>query len=155
SKLDGQGYNLVQFAFWTGLRTSELCALDWTDIDWLRGMVRVSRALTQGSDEPEETKTAAGLRDVKLLQPALEAIKAQKAHTFLKGVEVFQDPRNAERWKGDQAIRKTMWTPALKRAGVRYRNPYQTRHSFASMMLMAGENVMWVAKQMGHTDWAF
>src|SRR5688500_4284117 len=38
---------------------------------------------------------------------------------------------------------------------VRYRNPYQTRHGYASMMLMAGEHVMWVATQMGHTDWSF
>ena len=43
--------------------------------------------------------------------------------------------------------------PALKRAGVRYRNPYQTRHTFASMMLTAKEHPMWVAKQMGHSDW--
>jgi integrase len=48
-----------------------------------------------------------------------------------------------------------MWQPALKRAGVRYRNPYQTRHTFASMALMAGESVQWVAAQMGHTDWTF
>ncbi|MDD5298714.1 MAG: DUF3596 domain-containing protein [Rhodocyclaceae bacterium] len=27
--LDGQAYNLVQVAFWSGLRTSELVALDW------------------------------------------------------------------------------------------------------------------------------
>ena len=33
---------------------SELCALDWADVDWLRGLVRVSRALTQGSEEAEE-----------------------------------------------------------------------------------------------------
>ena len=118
-------------------------------------MVRISRALTQGSEEAEEPKTDAGLRDVKLLPPALEALKAQKVYTFLKSAEVFQDPRTSERWKGDQAIRKTLWTPALKRAGVRYRNPYQTRHTYASMMLMAGEHVMWVSKQMGHTDWAF
>jgi integrase len=85
----------------------------------------------------------------------LEALKAQKTHTLLKGVEVFQNPRSGERWTGDQAIRKTLWSPALKRAGIRYRNPYQTRHTYASMMLMAGEHVMWVAKQMGHTDWAF
>jgi integrase len=153
--LEGQGFNLIQFAFWTGLRTSELCALDWSDIDELRGMVRVSRALTKGASEPEEPKTQAGIRDVKLLPPALEALKAQKAHTLLKGVEVFQNPRIGERWTGDQAIRKTLWSPALKRAKVRYRNPYQTRHTYASMMLMAGEHVMWVSKQMGHTDWAF
>ncbi|HME99469.1 MAG TPA: site-specific integrase [Terriglobia bacterium] len=155
SAVDDQGRNFVKFAFWTGLRTSELCALDWADIDWVRNVVRVSRALTQGSDEAEEPKTEAGVRDVKLLPPALEALKAQKAYTFLKGAEVFQNPRSGERWTGDQAIRKTLWLPALKRAGVRYRNPYQTRHTYASMMLMAGEHVMWVAKQMGHTDWAF
>ena len=118
-------------------------------------MVRVSRALTQGATEAEEPKTEAGVRDVKLLPPALEALKAQKAHTFLKNVEVFQNPRTGDRWTGDQTIRDTLWTPALKRAGVRYRNPYQTRHSYASMMLMAGEHCMWVARQMGHTDWTF
>lgn len=155
SQLDGQAYNIILFAFWTGLRTSELVALDWTDIDWIRGVGRISRALTQGSEEPEDPKTTAGLRDVKLLPPALEALTAQKAFTFLKGEEVFQNPRTGERWAGDQPIRKTLWTPALKRGSVRYRNPYQTRHSYATMMLMAGEHVMWVAKQMGHTDWSF
>jgi integrase len=151
----GQERNLVLFAFWTGLRTSELVALDWTDIDWLRGEIVISRVLTQGMEEPEEgTKTDAGRRQVKLLPPALEALKAQKVHTFLQGAEVFQNPRTGERWTGDKCIRQGMWTPALRRAGVRYRKPYQTRHTYASMMLMAGENVMWVAQQMGHTDWS-
>lgn len=152
--LDGQGRNLVQFAFWTGLRTSELVALDWSDVDFLRGVVRVSRAMTQHADKPEVTKTDAGRREVKLLQPALEALTAQKAHTYLAGNEVFQNPQNLARWAGDQPIRKTLWTWALKRAGVRYRYPYQTRHTYASMMLSAGEHPMWVAKQMGHADWS-
>src|SRR5437870_6834449 len=60
-----------------------------------------------------------------------------------------------ERWIGDKCIRQGMWAPALRKAGVRYRKPYQTRHTYASMMLMANEHVMWVAKQMGHTDWSF
>ncbi len=153
AKLDGQGRNLIQFAFWTGLRTSELVALEWGDIDWIRGEVRVSRAMTQASGTAEVTKTASGKRDVKLLRHAREALEAQKAHTFLAGKEVFQNPRTGERWEGDQPIRKTLWTGALKRAGVRYRRPYQTRHTFASMMLSAGEHPMWVAGQMGHTDW--
>lgn len=32
-------------------------------------------------------------------------------------------------------------------------DPYQMRHTFASQALSAGENVMWVARQMGHRDW--
>ncbi len=152
--LSGQARNMMQFALWTGLRTSELVALDWGDIDWLREEVMVSRAMTQaGKGKAETTKTAAGRRSVKLLRPALEALKAQKTHTFLADAEVFQNPRTLERWAGDGPIRKTMWVPAMKKAGVRYRRPYQTRHTYASMMLSAGEHPMWVAKQMGHTDW--
>lgn len=153
--LEGQSRNFVQFAIWTGLRTSELIALDWGDIDFVRGTVFVSRAWTQAAKAPEEPKTDAGMREVKLLAPALAALKDQKAYTYLKGAEVFQCPRTQMRWSGNQQIRRGMWTRALLRAGVRYRNPYQTRHTYASMMLMAGEHVMWVAQQMGHTDWAF
>ncbi|WP_024690144.1 MULTISPECIES: Arm DNA-binding domain-containing protein [Pseudomonas syringae group] len=152
--LSGQARNMMQFALWTGLRTSELVALDWGDIDWLREEVMVSRAMTQAAKgQAEVTKTAAGRRAVKLLRPAMEALKAQKAHTFLADAEVFQNPRTLQRWAGDGPIRKTMWVPAMKKAGVRYRRPYQTRHTYASMMLSAGEHPMWVAKQMGHTDW--
>ncbi|RXT73966.1 site-specific integrase [Pseudomonas syringae] len=151
--LNGQARNMMQFALWTGLRTSELVALDWGDIDWLREEVMVSRAMTQAAKgQAEVTKTAAGRRAVKLMRPAMEALKAQKAHTFAD-TEVFQNPRTLERWTGDGPIRKTMWVPAMKKAGVRYRWPYQTRHTYASMMLSAGEHPMWVAKQVGHSDW--
>ena len=152
--LSDQARNMMQFAFWTGLRTSELVALDWGDIDWIREEVMVSRAMTQaGKGKAETTKTAAGRRTVKLLRPAMEALKAQKPHTYQADSEVFQNPRTLERWAGDGPIRKTMWVPAMKKAGVRYRRPYQTRHTYASMMLSAGEHPMWVAKQLGHTDW--
>ena len=152
--LDGQAKNLIQLALWTGLRTSELVALNWSDIDFERTEIRVRRAHTQAAKNTDEsTKTRAGTRNVKILPPALAAIVDQKNFTFLNACEVFQNPRTGERWAGDQPIRKTLWTHALRRAGVRYRNPYQTRHTYASMMLSAGEHPMWVAQQMGHTDW--
>lgn len=152
--LEGQAFNLVRFMFWTGLRPSEVVALDWADVDLRRKEVRVTKSITQAAKgKAEVTKTAAGKRTIKLLTPALEAVKAQKAHTYLKGEELFQNPRTGKRWQSDQPIRKTMWIPALKKAQVRYRRPYQTRHTYASMMLSAGEHPMWVAQQMGHKDW--
>jgi integrase len=152
--LAGAGRNLVQFAFWSGLRTSELVALEWGDIDWHRGVVRVSRAETQVAETPEETKTRAGTRDVKILPMAMTALMAQKAHSQLHpSGRVFLNPRTGEPWSGDQPIRKTLWTHALRLAKVRYRRPYQTRHTYASMMLSAGESPLWVAQQMGHSDW--
>lgn len=146
----GQARNLFQFAFFTGLRTSELIALEWKDIDWRKGLVRVSRAVVLKQEKA--TKTKSGIRDVLLLPPALEALKNQKTFTYLEGKRVFYNPRTNTPWETDGQIRKTSWTHILRKAGVRYRNPYQTRHTYASMMLSAGENPLWVATQMGHKD---
>lgn len=44
---DGQIRNLFRCAFWTGLRTSELIALRWEDIDVHNQMVPVRRALVR------------------------------------------------------------------------------------------------------------
>ena len=136
--------NYFQFALWSGLRTSELIALEWRDIDFQAGTIRVVRAKTAAADQPEAPKTKAGRRTVKMLAPARAALQAQKEHTFLAAGRVFQI-------NNDQAARE-IWLLACRKAGVRYRRPYQTRHTYASMMLTAGENLMWVAAQMGHND---
>lgn len=151
-QLSGQDRNLIQFAFWTGLRTSELIALQWQDIDWRSASLRIVRAKTNAARQAEPPKTRAGVRQVKLLTPALQALKAQRQHTELAGAEIFRNPRTGEPWNTTGVIRG-MWERALKRAKIRYRRPYQTRHTYASMMLSAGESPLWVAKQMGHADW--
>lgn len=153
--LTGQAKNLVLFIMWTGLRTSEFIALDWNDIDFKNETVYINKALTQAATKPETTKTPAGKRRIKLLPEALKALKMQKKYTWKKGKEIFQNPKKNKRWTGDQAVRRTMWQPALKKAGVDYRYPYQTRHTFASMMLTDGEHIVWLSKQLGHTDWSF
>lgn len=150
--LAGHAKHFVQVAFWTGMRTSELVALEWRDVDFAEGVIRIRRIRTQHSKTPEPPKTKAGRRDIKMLPPARAALQAQQQLTGHQAV-VFFNPAYDEPWIGDQAIRKTMWQPALERAQVRYRYPYQTRHTYASMMLSASEHPMWVAKQMGHADW--
>jgi integrase len=149
--LPAQGKNFVQFAIWTGLRTSELIALEWSDIDWNKNVLRVRRATV--NKNTKKPKTKAGERDIKLFPPAIEALNGQKEYTLLANGRIFYNPRTNEPWETDGQIRKTMWIPALKRAGVIYRNPYQTRHTYASTLLSAGENPLWVAQQMGHKDW--
>lgn len=98
------------------------------------------------------TKTKAGTRKVLLLPPAKEALLAQKQFTFLESKYIFHNPHTNVAWETDQQVHKTAWRPIIRRSGVRYRNPYQTRHTYASMMLSDGENIMWVSNQMGHAD---
>ena len=38
----------------------------------------------------------------------------------------------------------------LRRAGLRYRKPHTLRHTFASLLLEAGEPVLYVQQQLGH-----
>ena len=143
--------NLFQFAFWSGLRTSELIALEWRDIDWQKGVIRVTRASVRGIIK--QPKTAAGIRDVLLLPYARQALEAQKEFSSKTSGQIFLNPLTNQPWETDGQIRKIGWIPALKKAGIPYRKPYQTRHTYASTLLSAGENPMWVAQQMGHADW--
>ncbi|EPC4825805.1 tyrosine-type recombinase/integrase, partial [Salmonella enterica] len=48
---------------------------------------------------------------------------------------------------GFQRFRRT-----LKRAGLRYRKAYQSRHTYACWSLAAGANPNFIAAQMGHAN---
>lgn len=145
-----QERNLWAFAFATGMRPSEYIALEWPSIGWGDGSIRVERARTARTTT-RRTKTAAGLRSMDMRQGAQDALLAQKAHTALAGGVVFHDPAYGKGWQDYNRL-GDRWRIILRKAGVRYRNPYQTRHTFASTLLSAGENPMYVAQQMGHKD---
>ena len=123
----------------------------WQDVDLKQNRIYVKNACVRG--HLKGTKTKSGLREVMLQPQAREALLNQQTYTVKQNEIVFHDSRTNMPWKNDQPIRKTVWTPALKRAGIKYRNPYQTRHTFASTLLSRGENPLWVAQQMGHKDW--
>ncbi|MEW8232488.1 MAG: tyrosine-type recombinase/integrase [Candidatus Thiodiazotropha endolucinida] len=139
--------NLLQFAFYTGLRTSELFGLKWGDIDWRNGTVRVQRAVVER--KLKETKTKAGTRDVILLPAALDALVDQKQYSFVGGEFVFVRMKQRGPLIDYEHLERP-WRYIITRAKVRYRNPYQTRHTYASQLLSGGENPLFVAQQMGH-----
>lgn len=148
SKHPGQVANFVEAWFWTGMRTSEIFALKWSDIDLKGGTMLVRRAVVQGVEKDTKTSTS---RVVILNSRALAAIKAQKAHTYIAGAHVFNDPRYGTPWKDERAFRRSFWTPTLKRLGIRYRRPYNCRHTYATTMLMAGMTPAFCARQLGHS----
>lgn len=141
---------MVQFWFNSGLRPGELIAHKWPKVDWVHGRTRID--LNQVEHTEKDPKTAAGVRDVDLNPAALAALNAQKAFSFLKGEHIWLNGRTGKAWETDAQIRKTLWQPLCKRAGVRYRNPYQVRHTYASSMLTSGQNPWYVAQQLGHVD---
>ncbi|WP_313073153.1 Arm DNA-binding domain-containing protein [Atlantibacter hermannii] len=143
-----QWENLFRFAIHTGMRSSELCALRWKDIDFIHKTAHVQSASVAGITKG--TKTKAGTRKVELTNEAMLALSSQKPFSFMKEATVFEDPKTGKSWASADAIRKKAWIPTLRKAGIRYRNPYQTRHTFATRHISQGANLFWLATQMGH-----
>lgn len=141
--------NYTEFRFFTGVRTSESAGLKWPNVDLPSKYMMVSEAIVRGL-EKNTTKTNVA-RPVLLNTRALAAIKRQAEHTRIAGEHVFLDPRYGEPWMEERAFRRSYWTPALKVLGIRYRPPYNTRHTYATIMLMAGMTPAFCAKQLGHS----
>lgn len=144
-----QIFNAFEFAFFTGMRPSELISLQWGDIDQKRSIARVRRAKT--FKQTHATKTYK-VRDVELNTRALKTLERQKQYTFMKRGVVFENPVTDEEYLEERPLRRAYWNPTLLALGMRSRNFYQTRHTYATLNLMAGANPMWVAKQLGHVN---
>lgn len=142
--------NMFLFAFTTGMRPSEYIALHWPAIQERQHQIGVTGAFVDGQ-EKQRAKTDAGLRDIDMRTGSLAALQSQRDYTGQANGLVFLNPRTGEQWAGDKPIYRR-WKRIVKKAAVRYRNPYQTRHTFASTLLMLGAVPLYVAGQMGHTD---
>lgn len=163
---------LWKLAIHSGLRHGELCALAWEDIDLESGEIRVSRNITN-KGVFGQPKTNAGIRTITLLAPALEALREQfnitgalakteityhhreYGKTERQNLRFVFIPPVSSRKKAGHYFKTSLeysWEQGFKKAGLRYRVPYQSRHTFACWMLTAGANPSFIAAQMGHEN---
>jgi integrase len=135
-------------AFFTGLRPGEEIALLWdTDIDWTGKRIRVDKTASRFGTGP--TKTVDSRRDVAMLPIVETTLRKQRQASQLRGPYVFPNREGGVRDVGNM---RRVWSRAVRTAKLRGRPMYQTRHTFATLMLGAGENPSWVAQQLGHAS---
>jgi len=138
-----------QFAFFSGLRTSELFAATWSNYARAGGTLRITAAVVER--ELKEPKTRSSVREVVLLDRAVEALREQAALTSTWSERIFVNPRRQSPLRDYEETQRCLkWLCRI--AGVRYRNQYQTRHTFASQLLSDGENPYRVAELLGHAS---
>lgn len=137
-------------AFFTGLRPSELIALRWRNVNFARGQLTVTTALTRGKEKATKTSV---VRTLELTELALKALESQHKLTGTKE-HVFLDDNGAPFNTTLQPLRQ-WWKPAMLTVPVRARDARQTRHTFATTCLMAGITPGWVAVQLGHSPEMF
>lgn len=145
-----QVWRYFEFMFYSGCRPEEAIALKWTDIDWTLDTARVERARTfRGTLKPLKTYS---VRDLELNDKALAALKGMRAFTQAKGEFVFENPVTGKPWHDNRSQLDNYWKPTIRRTKLRYRPAYNTRHTFATVLLMAEVNPVWIAQQLGHKD---
>ena len=141
----------IATAIFTGLRIGELLGLTWEDIDFNAGVIKVRfQALRRG--ERTRLKTPAARRDV-VLMPELGSD--------------LRKHRLASPWAGPQDIvfaSKTGTSPdqrnvanrglkiACQEAGLEGVSFHVLRHTFASILIAQGHDVVFVSRQLGHAN---
>jgi integrase len=139
--------NYFSVRFFTGMRTSEIDGLKWRYVDFRLGVISVRETFVQG--KMDTTKTLGSARDIKMSSMVVAALKEQYELTG-DGEYVFCNAEGNPLDKGN--IRDRVWKPTLKQMGLKYRRPYETRHTAATLWLAAGEAPEWIARQMGHSN---
>ena len=133
--------------FFTGLRTGEIDGLYWDKVDLHKKQIYIDQSLVKG--EMTDAKTDSSNRVIQLTDRVVSALRKQMEAT--KHLESFVFCKKDGKHFNYQTISRVVWEPMLQRLNFKYRNPYQTRHTYATLLLATGESPEWIAQQMGHS----
>lgn len=146
-----------EFAFYTGMRPSEIMALRWDEVDLPNRAVHVCRVVAQRKIH-ERTKTKKP-RIVLLNERALHALevarairlqRARRKMAFPDSPYVFP-PAKGHAFIQESSVTDKHFKLALAQLGLRDRPQYNCRHTYATMCLMADMKPAFIASQLGHS----
>ncbi|MHC8358486.1 site-specific integrase [Pseudomonas sp. LB3P81] len=147
-----------EFAFYTGMRPGEIAALRWDEVDTEGRVANVCRIVADYKIE-ERTKTRE-TRRVMLNSRALNAIVVTRSVAALRAKQsrrqhkqspyVFPPTKNFE-FIQQASVTDKHFKAALVALKIRARRQYNCRHTYATMCLMAGMNLGFIANQLGHS----
>lgn len=140
--LDFRDKALLETAYSSGLRVSELVGLDLGDIDRRRGQVRV---LGKGNKERIVPLTETALQAI---DAYLEAFADRRAKTDSKAV--FLNHRGGR--LTDRSVRNLLDKALTRLAAARKISPHGLRHSFATHLLGSGADLQAVQEMLGHAS---
>ncbi len=143
---------IVATFLFAGPRAHELCNLLWRDIDLAGARVFIGRS-----------KTAAGLREIKILPILRDILAAYKAVAYRGNPDDLAFPTLTGGRRDPDNLRTRVLAAVFERADElledRDRVPlprglttHKLRHAFASILVALGEDPISVMRQIGHTD---
>jgi integrase len=151
----------VDLGLYLGLRPGEVLGLQWSDIDFKERTLTVRRSLKRENNHLSfgPPKTNGSNRTLKMSEPLATALCRHAAKQELQKVAA------TELWHNlDLVVATEVGTPVdpsnsrrslnefCELAGIGHWSPNELRHSFASLMSLAGAPMEEVADAMGHVD---
>jgi integrase len=147
---------LVQVMAQTGVRPGEGLGLRRCDLDLERAEIHVQVTWSHSRLGPTKTRKT---RVVSLLFPVSEArqvwrpadagIETRRVLDGLRGLKVLPADPEGRIWGMSATTFDRLWKRALKKAGLAFRKPHTLRHSFASILLSRGANILAIQKAGG------
>ena len=126
-----------------------MIGLKWSDIDFFKSEINVMRTRRMGIENKPKTKSSK--RTIEILDPLKPYLQSQYELTGSKNSYVFLN-QDDKPFYDIKSIRDYAWRKTIKACGIEYRTIYITRHSFATMMLENGEDILWVSNTLGHKN---
>jgi integrase len=131
-------YPFVFSALHTGMRLGELTTLEWKDIDFKRGILRVE------NKKDHHTKNYQ-VRTIPMNEFLTEVLR--KIPRRLDSSYVFQRQDGSKFHK-----MRTGYRNAVMRSGIPHVRFHDLRHTFASHLVMGGVDIRTVQELLGHKD---
>jgi integrase len=138
----------------TGMRLGEALALQWDDIDFGGRLIHVQRTFSRGKIGPPKNGKSRRIDMSQQLTKVLKEAKHQrKVETVARGwgklpewvfVNAEGFPVDINNW------RKRVFYKAIEKAELRKIRVHDIRHTYASLMIQAGESLAYVRDQLGH-----
>lgn len=155
-------YNHYLFVLQTGIRSSELRGLKWSDIDFQNRKIHIRRNVTHDSKHNKfitgELKTLSGQRDIPMTQTAYDLLMELKSRPTPFGPEgglpefgehVFlnRNGRLIPNSNYNQYIEKI-----CQKAGIDRISMHTLRHTFATRCIESGMKPKTLQKILGHAN---
>jgi integrase len=131
---------------YTGARPNEITALRWSDIDWHKEEISITKGRVRGVEGLPKTRSAE--RKIPMLPQVVAALKEVKTRPLTSATGYIFTTK-----KG-QPLNKHLdriWRRAEIRAGLRHRPSYQLRHTMATQLITKHFPSNYVARLLGHS----
>ena len=154
SALDIRERTMVLLDVVTGLRASELFGLKWTDVDFIKNEIRVTRSIVLQVVGP--CKTEASQKPVPLDPFLARTLRNWRAHTKYKAANdwVFASPYSAGRkpyWY--QSLMRNRIRILARRVGISKKMGWHTfRHTCATLLRASGADIKVAQELLRHAS---